>query len=126
MYSCDVSRYEGADKATTRNTRGLTRSVIALMVPPLPAPSRPSNTIMIRKPLNLTHSWSLQSSACNRRSSFFELLTLELWLLVTVLSFRHKTSRLMLAFSCTGLRLACAPRQSEDIATEQTSHSYWA
>ncbi len=26
--------------AITRNTRGLTRSVIALIVPPLPAPSR--------------------------------------------------------------------------------------
>ena len=30
--------------------RGLTRSVIALIVPPLPAPSRPSNTTQIFAP----------------------------------------------------------------------------
>ena len=39
------SRSLGAGKATTRNTRGLTRSVMALIVPPFPAPSRPSKTI---------------------------------------------------------------------------------
>ena len=44
MYICDFSRSVGAGSATTRNTRGLTRSVIRLMTPPLPAPSRPSNT----------------------------------------------------------------------------------
>ena len=38
------SRSVGAGSAITRNTRGLTRSVIALIVPPLPAPSRPSKT----------------------------------------------------------------------------------
>jgi len=36
------SRFEGAGSATTRKIRGLTRSVIALIVPPLPAASRPS------------------------------------------------------------------------------------
>ena len=34
MYICDFSRSVGADRATTRNTRGLTRSVIRLIVPP--------------------------------------------------------------------------------------------
>src|SRR6516165_9861329 len=45
------SRSDGAGRATTRKTRGLTLSVIALMVPPLPAASRPSNRTMIRAPL---------------------------------------------------------------------------
>src|SRR5512134_2104196 len=53
----------------TRNTRGLTRSVIALMVPPLPAPSRPSNTTLTLRPLCLTHSCSLTSSTCSLASS---------------------------------------------------------
>src|ERR1700730_759736 len=35
MYICDFSRSVGAGRATTRNTRGLTRSVIRLIVPPL-------------------------------------------------------------------------------------------
>src|SRR5205085_965504 len=37
MYICDFSRSDGAGSATTRNTRGLTRSVIARIVPPFPA-----------------------------------------------------------------------------------------
>jgi len=44
MCICDFSRSVGAGRATTRNTRGLTRSVIRLIVPPFPAVSRPSNT----------------------------------------------------------------------------------
>ena len=40
----------------TRKTLGLTRSVIALIVPPLPAVSRPSNTIQIFAPEAFTHS----------------------------------------------------------------------
>src|SRR5215475_12360776 len=63
-------RSEGAGNATTRNTRGLTRSVIALMVPPLPAASRPSNTMMTRNPLCFTQPCSRQSSTCSLRSSF--------------------------------------------------------
>ena len=53
MYIWLFSRSVGAGSATTRNTRGLTRSVIALMVPPLPAPSRPSNTMQTFKPFVL-------------------------------------------------------------------------
>jgi hypothetical protein len=34
---CDSSRSVGAGRAMTRNSRGLTRSVIRLMMPPLPA-----------------------------------------------------------------------------------------
>ena len=46
MYICVFSRSEGAGSATTRNTRGLTRSVSARIVPPLPAVSRPSKTMI--------------------------------------------------------------------------------
>ena len=56
MYICDFSRSLGAGSATTRNTRGLTRSVIALIVPPLPAVSRPSKTMHTFAPLAFTHS----------------------------------------------------------------------
>src|SRR6185369_3788158 len=70
MYIWDFSRSEGAGKATTRKTRGLQRSVIARMVPPLPAASRPSKTMTIRCPVALTQSCTRQSSVCRRRSSF--------------------------------------------------------
>ena len=74
IYRCmniwDFCRSDGAGSATTRKTRGLTRSVRALMVPPLPAASRPSNTMMIRAPLALTHSCKWQSSTCSLRNSF--------------------------------------------------------
>src|SRR5689334_20153826 len=69
MYICDFSRSVGAGSATTRNTRGLTRSVRALIVPPFPAPSRPSKTTAIFSPLCLTHSWSFTNSTCNLNSS---------------------------------------------------------
>src|SRR4030095_6833448 len=62
--------FDGAGRATTRNTRGLTRSVIARMAPPLPAASRPSNTIMTRNPLCLTHSWRWHNRAWSLLSSF--------------------------------------------------------
>src|SRR5574340_599844 len=69
MYICDFSRSVGAGSATTRNTRGLTRSVIALIVPPLPAPSRPSKMTQTFNPLCTTHCWSLTSSTCSFFSS---------------------------------------------------------
>ena len=68
-YICDRSRSVGEGRATTRNTRGLTRSVIALIVPPLPAVSRPSKTTQILAPDDFTHSCSATSSACSVRSS---------------------------------------------------------
>src|SRR5262245_24825988 len=49
--------------------RGLTRSVIALIVPPLPAASRPSKTTTTRRPFALIHSWTAHSSTCSLRSS---------------------------------------------------------
>jgi hypothetical protein len=70
MYICDFSRSVGAGSATTRKTRGLTRSVSALIVPPLPAPSRPSKTMQTLSPLWTTHSWSLTSSTCSFFSAF--------------------------------------------------------
>src|SRR6516225_2869488 len=69
MYICDFSRSDGAGSATVRNTRGLTRSVSARMVPPLPAASRPSKIMITRRPLCLTHSWRWQSFAWSFRSS---------------------------------------------------------
>src|SRR5689334_6713035 len=70
MYICVFSRSEGAGRATVRNTRGLTRSVIALMVPPLPAASRPSKTMTTRRPLAFTQSCAAHSFAWRRRSAF--------------------------------------------------------
>ena len=69
MYICDFSRSVGAAKAVIRNTRGLTRSVIRLIVPPLPAVSRPSNTMQILAPVALTHSCMATSSPCRTRIS---------------------------------------------------------
>ena len=66
-YICDFSRSVGAGSATTRNTRGLTRSVIRLIVPPLPAVSRPSNTMQTLAPEALTHSCIATSSPCSCR-----------------------------------------------------------
>src|SRR5262249_20090694 len=63
------SRSDGAGSATSRKTRGLTRSVIALIVPPLPAASRPSNTTITRSPFSRTQSWRAHSSICRVRSS---------------------------------------------------------
>ncbi len=62
MYIWLFSRSDGAGRATTRKTRGLTRSVIALMTPPLPAPSRPSKTTQTLRPFATTHFWSFTSS----------------------------------------------------------------
>src|SRR5215468_186353 len=81
MYICDFSRSEGAGSATCRKTRGLTRSVMARIVPPLPAPSRPSNTMMTRRPLCLTHSWRWHNSAWSLRSSFSYFLVFSFFFL---------------------------------------------
>ena len=69
MYICDFSRSVGAGRAMTRKTRGLTRSVIALIVPPLPAPSRPSKTMHTFAPVCATQSWSFTSSTCSLRNA---------------------------------------------------------
>jgi len=68
-YICDFSRSVGAGRATTRKTRGLTRSVIRLIVPPLPAVSRPSKTTKTLAPVALTHSCIATSSAWSVASS---------------------------------------------------------
>src|SRR5580692_5113380 len=46
-YHCPRSRSVGDARATTRQTRGLSGSVMRLMTPPLPAASRPSKTTHI-------------------------------------------------------------------------------
>src|SRR4029453_3284879 len=70
MYISDFSRSVGAGRATTRNTLGLTLSVIRLMVPPLPAVSRPSKTMQTLAPVAFTHSCMATSSPCRTRISF--------------------------------------------------------
>jgi hypothetical protein len=74
----DAVRSDGAGSAMTRKMRGLTRSVIALTVPPLPAASRPSNTMMTRLPSCLTQSCSTHSFSCSLRSSLAYSLPLSL------------------------------------------------
>src|SRR5260221_14523841 len=63
-------RSDGAGRATTRTTRGLTFSLRALMVPPLPAASRPSNKMITRSFFALTHPCRWQSCTCSLPSSF--------------------------------------------------------
>ena len=63
------SRSFGAGSATTRKTLGLTRSVMALMVPPFPAVSLPSKTTQILAFVSFTHSCRATNSPCSRRSS---------------------------------------------------------
>ena len=70
MYICDFSRSVGAGSAMCLNTRGLVRSVIRRIVPPLPAESSPSNTMQTLAPVALTHSCMATSSPCRRRISF--------------------------------------------------------
>src|SRR6478735_4756383 len=67
MYICDFSRSVGVGSAMCLNTRGLVRSVIRRIVPPLPAESRPSKTMQIFAPVALTHSCMATSSPCRRR-----------------------------------------------------------
>ena len=93
MYICDFSRSVGAGSATTRKTRGLTRSVIALIVPPLPAVSRPSKTMQTLAPDAFTHSCIATSSPCRRRSSLLVLLALHLIGFGIVLRLGHQIRR---------------------------------
>src|SRR5215831_10795526 len=74
MYICVFSRSDGAGNATDRKTRGLTRSLMALMVPPLPAPSRPSKRMITRKPSCLIQFCSLHNWPCSLRNSFVYFL----------------------------------------------------
>src|SRR6187200_700113 len=70
MYIWDFSRSVGVGRAMCLNTRGLVRSVIRRIVPPLPAESSPSNTMQTLVPLTLIHSCMATSSPCRRRISF--------------------------------------------------------
>ena len=54
----------GVGNAATRTTRGFVRSTIRLIVPPLPAASRPSKITQSLRPSWRTQSWSLTSSRC--------------------------------------------------------------
>ena len=57
----------GFSSATTRAPRGFRFSVNRLIVPPLPAASRPSKTIISRPPDSLTQRCILSSSICSSR-----------------------------------------------------------
>src|SRR5262245_34885090 len=70
MYIWLFCRSDGAGRAITLNVRGLTRSVSARIVPPLPAPSRPSNMTMTRRPFSFTYSCRWHSCTCSLPSSF--------------------------------------------------------
>ncbi len=61
------SRSLGLTRATTVAPRGFRCSVKRLIVPPLPAASRPSNTSTIRSPVDFTQFCSLTSSICSGR-----------------------------------------------------------
>src|SRR5690242_9140804 len=69
MYNSDFSRSVGAGSATTLKTRGLTRSTMRLIVPPLPAASRPSKTMITRNPSCCTQRCNFTSSTCSFSSS---------------------------------------------------------
>ncbi len=64
------SRSVGFGSAAIRATRGLRCSATRLIVPPLPAASRPSKITTSRAPSARTYSCSLTNSTCRRRSSF--------------------------------------------------------
>ena len=61
------SRSLGFSSATVRQPRGFRCSVNRLMVPPLPAASRPSKTMTIFWPVSFTQFCSLTSSICSSR-----------------------------------------------------------
>src|SRR5205085_2071323 len=78
--SCVFCLSVGAGRATTRKMRGLTRSMMRLIIPPLPAASRPSKMITMRALVVLTHSWSLTSSICSLKiSASYSLLPIFGW-----------------------------------------------
>jgi len=62
MYTCDFCRFVGVGRATCLSTRGLVRSLIRRIVPPLPPESSPSNTIHTFAPEDSTHSCIATSS----------------------------------------------------------------
>ena len=79
MYICDFSRSVGAGSATTRKTRGLTRSTMRLIVPPLPAVSRPSNTMQTLAPVRLDPLLHGHQLGLERRQLGLVLLAAESW-----------------------------------------------
>ena len=62
----------------TRKTRGLTRSVIALIMPPFPAASRPSKTIMTFFPSFFDPCLQMTKLDLKLVKGFFVVLSLHL------------------------------------------------
>ena len=65
-YHWVFSRSVGVGSAAICATRGLRYCVTRLIVPPLPAASRPSKMTTIRAPDVRIQSWTLTSSPCSR------------------------------------------------------------
>jgi hypothetical protein len=63
------SRSVGLGNATTLTVRGLVRSVIRLMTPPLPAEPRPSKITRTRSPCRWIQYWSITSCSWSRSIS---------------------------------------------------------
>ena len=55
----------GLVSATTRAARGFRCSMNRLIVPPLPAASRPSNKITCLLPVSCAQYWNFNSSICS-------------------------------------------------------------
>src|SRR5690349_4474281 len=110
MYISDFSRSVGVGKATTRKTRGLTRSTMRLMVPPLPAASRPSKTMITRNPSCTTRRCNFTSSTCSFSSSrsnslFFILPDCSSWFLSLFLDIIFHLSHEIFYSSVIGLHV---------------------
>ena len=65
-YHWEVWRSVGFGSATCLVIRGFVCSVIRLIVPPLPAASRPSKITTTRAPVSATHCSIFTSSSCSR------------------------------------------------------------
>ena len=65
-YHWCISVAVGLISATVLDCRMLMYSVNRLIVPPLPAASRPSNTMICRCPESACQRWNLRSSICSR------------------------------------------------------------
>ena len=68
-YHCVRSRSVGVGRATTRTVRGLVRSVIRLITPPLPAEPRPSKITATLSPCEAIQYCSSTSCSCSRSIS---------------------------------------------------------
>ncbi len=105
MYIWLFSRSDGAGSATTRNTRGLTRSVMARMVPPLPAPSRPSNRTMTRKPFGLYPRLECTEFGLEAAKFLLVLSCASAWTHYRAVFFLFAMNYAFVLSNCSGMRI---------------------